>query len=152
LRERGTEAHNTVTVLEINSSEVWSSFRAARRANVRILEDQKRCIVAQHNGYKKIGTIHKRQWEFFDSRIEIIDNLIGKVVGGRLYLHIAPEHKPELKNGVVNINNIKIFFKNANAIEIVQTKLPNGYNQFLDNYTVKVLFIRKVETHIIFFD
>src|SRR4029077_5136808 len=32
LRQRGTAAHNTVVVDGVNSSQVWSSFRGARRA------------------------------------------------------------------------------------------------------------------------
>jgi hypothetical protein len=148
LQERGTAAHNTVTVLGGNSSEVWSSFRVARCANVEILEDQEDNIIAQHDGYKRIGAIHKRQWKFSDSEIEIIDSLTGKVVSGKFYLHIAPEHKPEVKNGAVIINNIQIAFQNAGLTEIVRTRLPNGYNQFNENYAVEVLFEKCLKTYI----
>jgi hypothetical protein len=150
LQERGTAAHNTVTVLGKNSSEIWSSFRVARRANVEILEDKENSIIAQHDGYKKIGAIHKRHWKFFDDRIEIVDYLIGKVVGGKSFLHIAPQHKPEIKDGVVNIGNTCISFENTGQIEIVQTKLPDGCNQFKENYTIEILFENYLKTHIIF--
>jgi hypothetical protein len=148
LQERETAVHNTVTVLEENSSEVWSSFRVARRANVEILEDQEDNIIALHDVYKRIGTIHKRQWKFSDNEIKIIDSLTGKVVSGKFYLHIAPEHKPEVKNGTVIINNIQITFQNAGVTEIVRTRLPNGYNQFNENYTIEVLFEECLETYI----
>jgi hypothetical protein len=146
LYERGTAAHNTVNVLGRNSSGIWLSFRVARRAAVKILEDQENYIVARHDGYKTFGTIHRRQWKFFDCGIEIIDNLTGKVVCGKFYLHIAPEYRPELKDRAININNIKICFKNADMIEIVQTKLPNGYNQFVENYAIEVSFEKCLET------
>jgi hypothetical protein len=148
LQERETAAHNTVTVLGKNSSEVWSSFRVARRANVEILEDQEDTIIAQHDGYKRLGTIHKRQWKFFDRRIEIIDSLAGKIINGKFYLHIAPEYKPEVKDGVVIINNIQIVFQNAGMTEVVKTRLPNGYNQFNENYTVEVSFEKSLKTYI----
>ena len=32
-KERGTAMHNTVAINNLNSSEVWSGFRVARRAN-----------------------------------------------------------------------------------------------------------------------
>jgi uncharacterized heparinase superfamily protein len=148
LQERGTAAHNTVVVSGGNSSEVWSSFRVARRANVEILEDKEDSIVAQHDGYKKIGVIHKRQWKFFDNKMEIVDYLVGKVVGGKFYLHIAPKCKPEMKDGVVNIGNTCVSFENNGRIEIVQTKLPNGYNQFKENYTIEISFEKCLKTYI----
>jgi hypothetical protein len=148
LQERGTAAHNTVTVLGGNSSEVWSSFRVARRANVEILEDQEDNIIARHDGYKRIGAIHKRQWKFFDNKIEIIDSLTGKVINGKFHLHITPELKPEMKNGVVIIGNIQITFQNVGMIEVVKTRLPNGYNQFNENHTVEVSFEKSLKTYI----
>jgi hypothetical protein len=148
LQERGTAAHNTVAVLGENSSEVWSSFRVARRANVEIIEDKEDSIVAQHDGYKKIGTIHKRQWKFFDNKIEIVDYLIGKVVSGKFYLHIAPKYKPEIKDEVVNVGSTCISFENIDQIEMVQTKLPNGYNRLKENYTIEISFEKYLKTYI----
>jgi hypothetical protein len=148
LYERGTAAHNTVTVLDKNSSEIWSSFRVAHRAEVEIFKDEENCIIAQHDGYKKIGAIHKRQWKFFDNKIEIVDSLMGKVNSGKFYLHIAPEYKPEIKDDVVIINSIQIVFQNVGKIDVVKTRLPNGYNQFNENYTIEVLFEKYLKTYI----
>jgi uncharacterized heparinase superfamily protein len=151
MRERGTAAHNTVTVLEKNSSEIWSSFRVARWANVTIIEDRSDSISAQHDGYKKIGTIHKRQWKFFDNRIEIIDSLTGKILKGIFYLHIDPRHKPELRDKVVNIGGIKISFENAGKVEIIQSKIPDGYNLYKDNHAIEIAFEGYLKTNIAFF-
>jgi hypothetical protein len=148
LQERGTAAHNTVAILGRNSSEIWSSFRVARRANVEILEDKEESIVAQHDGYEKMGTIHKRQWKFFDNKIEIVDSLIGKVISGKFYLHIATKYKPEMRDGIVNIGNTCISFENFGQIEIVETKLPNGYNQFKENSTIEISFEKCLKTYI----
>jgi hypothetical protein len=148
LRERGTAAHNTVTILGNNSSEVWSSFRVARRANVEILEDKEDSIIAHHDGYKRIGTIHKRQWKFFDNKIEIIDYLTGKVVEGKFYLHIAPQYRPAAEDRVISVNSTKIFFENAGRIEIIQAEVPNGYNQFIEGYIIEVSFEQYIRTYI----
>ena len=58
--QRQTRAHNTVVVDEKNSSEVWSTFRVADRAEV-ISRSAKVCsagrilLCASHDGYLKRG-------------------------------------------------------------------------------------------------
>src|SRR5690606_33111259 len=59
-RERSTQAHNTITVGDKDQSEVWHAFRVAKRAKVKILKDTLDELIAEHNGYKKTGVIHKR--------------------------------------------------------------------------------------------
>lgn len=79
LKERGTAAHNTVIVGEQNSSEVWSSFRVARRAypsDIKITETpSKICLSASHDGYKRLknGPIHKRTWTCTEQKFIIED-------------------------------------------------------------------------------
>jgi uncharacterized heparinase superfamily protein len=149
-RERGTAAHNTVTVLDRDSSEVWSSFRVARRANVRIIEDTTQSVIAEHDGYKKIGTIHKRQWIFSDRKIVITDFLTGKVLKGKAYLHIAPSYTPEKQSLSVKIGSILISFENTNNIMITQTQIPDGYNRFQSNYTIEIIFEKYLTTSLNF--
>lgn len=65
--ERGTSAHNTVTVNEQNSSEVWSGFRVGRRAVVDLLEDTSTQVAARHNGYNEtLAAAHSRTWHMLD--------------------------------------------------------------------------------------
>ncbi len=84
LRQRGTEAHNTVTVDNEDSSEVWSSFRVARRAKtskVRWQVNKESTVIsAEHDGYKRLkGTvIHHRSFELSESKLEIQDRLDGR--------------------------------------------------------------------------
>ena len=78
LKERGTEAHNTVTVSGKNSSEVWSSFRVAKRAKVEIISDHRNLVTAEHNGYRKVHVLHQRSWTFDEKEIRITDKLKGK--------------------------------------------------------------------------
>jgi hypothetical protein len=144
--ERGTAAHNTVTVLDRDSSEVWSSFRAARRAHVRIIEDTAQSVIAEHDGYKRIGTIHKRQWTFSDRKIVITDFLAGKVLEGKAYLHIAPSYTPEKRDLSVKIGSVVISFENTNNITITQTQIPDGYNLFQNNYTIEIIFEKYLTT------
>jgi hypothetical protein len=148
LYERGTAAHNTVTVLDRNSSEAWSSFRVARRARVKIIEDNVRSIVAQHDGFMSIGTVHQRRWDFEENKLEIIDFLLGKNTAGKVYLHIAPMYKPAQQDRSIRIENVSIVFDNANNIEIKKGKIPSGYNRFEENYTIVITFTKYLKTRI----
>ncbi|ANW24190.1 heparinase II/III family protein [Vibrio coralliilyticus] len=99
LRQRGTAAHNTVVVNQLNSSEVWSGFRVARRAEMKkrlvghIAPDQCVEFSAEHNGYKKVGVncIHKRIWKVSLHNIVITDTLKGEFKTAIAYLHLHPE-------------------------------------------------------------
>lgn len=99
LRQRGTSAHNTVLINGLNSSEVWSSFRVARRANIgnrvvgKMKDTKSVCFSAEHNGYIKLGIkcIHRRSWE-----VSLIDCVITDVIKGAFdsaiaYLHLHPD-------------------------------------------------------------
>ena len=57
--ERSTIAHNTVTIDDENSSEVWGGFRMGKRAYVEILEEHNGSIVAKYDG----GSSHKRTFQ-----------------------------------------------------------------------------------------
>ena len=58
--ERSTSAHSTVNIDNENSSEVWSSFRVARRARVynrkQSVTKDEICLSACHDGY--LSLIH----------------------------------------------------------------------------------------------
>lgn len=147
LKERGTAAHNTVTVNDTDSSEVWSSFRVARRANVTIIEDSKDRVIAQHEGYRKFKTIHTRKWEFFEEKIVITDVLTGKINKGKAHLWFTPQLIPQKNNNIINFNtNVEIIIENAEMIHVIPTKIPNGYNQFEENYKIEISFADTLKT------
>jgi uncharacterized heparinase superfamily protein len=83
LRQRGTSAHNTVTVDGQDSSEVWSSFRVARRARPgnAAVRDDNGClkVSASHDGYKRLKgrVIHYRDFELSSDSLSITDRLDG---------------------------------------------------------------------------
>lgn len=95
--ERGTLAHNTVTIDGEDSSEVWSSFRVARRARVteRRVEDSNGAVrvTGAHDGYRRLRgkPVHRRIWQFAADGIEIAEHFSGS---GRhrvdLWYHIHP--------------------------------------------------------------
>ena len=60
-----------------NSSEVWDGFRVAERAKVSILKEDQTEVVAEHNGYKKEGMIHYREFKILSNGFYIKDLLKG---------------------------------------------------------------------------
>ncbi|PHQ94063.1 MAG: heparinase [Pseudoalteromonas sp.] len=101
LRQRGTSAHNTVEINARNSSEVWSGFRVARRANIgnrivgKVTANNTVEFSAAHNGYKKQGIdcIHHRTWNVSLNSCEIIDSLQGQFDSALGHLHLHPNIK-----------------------------------------------------------
>jgi uncharacterized heparinase superfamily protein len=100
LRQRGTAAHNTVVVDGQDSSEVWSSFRVARRA--RPLE--MRCgrdgdslwVEAGHDGYRRLvgDVVHYRRWTLCPCRLVISDRLAGHFEAAMANWLLAPPAVP----------------------------------------------------------
>jgi hypothetical protein len=149
LKERGTATHNTVTILDKNSSEIWSSFRVARRARVKILNEDDNTVIAHHNGYRKLGTIHQREWNFTDTKIHITDSLQGKILEGKAHFWLSPQIKPIQHDNSIVTEIATIYFENASTVNLIQTQIPNGYNRCSENYKIEVRFFKQLKTRII---
>lgn len=134
--ERSTIAHNTVTVDEKNSSEVWGGFRVGRRASVKIgsveyREDSHsivKCIDASHNGFHKCCS---RRFEIADGSFAVEDMYDGQAVS---YIHLA--------NGA-DERHISIE-EGAERIDIRPWKYSTEYNQFHDGKVMEISFSGKL--------
>jgi hypothetical protein len=109
--QRSTNAHNTVEMNGLNQSEVWGSFRVARRARVTLISETKDQLCACHDGYGRLPgkPIHQRTWHFLENRLEIQDEIRGpfKEAVGRFHFH--PNIKPQVlkednSHGVIKIS------------------------------------------------
>lgn len=100
LRQRKTAAHNTVVVNNLDSSQVWSGFRVAKRAGILnrvvspVVENRVR-FSAAHNGFKKQGVncIHHRDWLADNGSVTVTDKLVGNYINAVGYLHLHPDIK-----------------------------------------------------------
>ena len=96
-RERATAAHNTVTIDDQDSSEVWHGFRVARRARPAGLQatesDGVIVVRCSHDGYARLSgrPIHAREWQLntreFRARDEVSGSGEHSVTG---HLHVQP--------------------------------------------------------------
>jgi uncharacterized heparinase superfamily protein len=79
--ERATAAHSTVEIDGQSSSQVWSSFRVARRARVRDVSCANAggilTIDAAHDGYRRLRgrPLHWRRWAFDDACVTVADSV-----------------------------------------------------------------------------
>jgi len=97
LRQRGTAAHNTVVVDGADSSEVWSSFRVARRARPFDVHwgrdsDGILWLRAAHDGYRRLPgrVIHFREWRLTPAGLSIVDRLQGRPRRAEARFHLHP--------------------------------------------------------------
>ncbi|MFV0266672.1 MAG: heparinase II/III-family protein, partial [Draconibacterium sp.] len=148
LKERGTAAHNTVTVNERNSSQVWSSFRVAQRAKVKVIKEEKNKVTATHDGFRSIGTSHQRSWLFKEQTIRVEDVLTGRQTNGTAYFHFSPALKPIRKNNEIWIDDTCIKFEGAETISLTKAQLPDGYNRSVDYCKLEIAFQNKLSTFI----
>ena len=85
-----------VVVDDENSSEVWSSFRVARRAYPHDFEIKKyTCgtnISCAHDGYNRLAgkPIHRRHWEFSECNLVVRDKIEGSFDTAFAYFHLHP--------------------------------------------------------------
>ena len=82
LRQRGSTAHNTLVINNRDSSEVWKSFRVARRAKVFDIEmnqsSEMLYLKASHDGYYYSHKIyHTRVWRMLKNKLLIEDQIDG---------------------------------------------------------------------------
>ncbi|GAB4342151.1 MAG: heparinase II/III family protein [Desulfobulbaceae bacterium] len=105
LRQRGTAAHNTVTINGEDSSEVWAGFRVARRATPKDVEvtasDGEIVVSASHNGYDRLPgrPRHMRNWVFGENSLRIRDEIRGPFQEAVARFHLHPDLKVESGEG-----------------------------------------------------
>jgi hypothetical protein len=119
LFERGTSAHNTVTVNGLNSSQVWASHRVGKRTEVKILEDISNKIVAEHTGYQSIGKTHRRTFLKNDNGIKIIDEIKGVSQNSQNTAHFYFDSSIEnirINEKTVNTEYVLISFKGSKIV------------------------------------
>lgn len=152
--ERSTSAHNTVVVDGKSQSQMWSVFRVAKRANVKIIKDEENIIEAFHDGYEKPVGKHLRSFCFLEDRIRIVDRLTKKSSAKtESVLHFHPSvglknisnESIEIESGVV------INFSSPNDIKIRKETyyLANGFNKRIESIRLVVNFKEVLNTQIL---
>lgn len=145
--ERSTSAHNTVSINGKNSSDVWSSFRVAKRATVSVLDENEHSIYAVHDGFNSIK--HYRKWNFERHEIEIVDRLNKNVDKAISYIHFHPnvEILSKSENRVVT-NYGEITLSGHKLIEFEEYGFAEEFNKISYATVLKVHFSKEIKTKI----
>lgn len=151
--ERSTRAHNTVSIVRFDSSEVWSAFRVARRARVTIHEDTLTRLVASHDGYRsRFGVVHTRSYDAESDSVVISDQLSGpgsKALSGTATFIVAPgqQIRPVTEAEYI-VGPVRISFTGAKGVRIETAEVARGFNRVASSSALRVRFQRHLETTI----
>ncbi len=107
--ERSTKMHNTVTILDSNSSDVWGAFRVGRRANVFDCKYTELSLSAWHDGFLPLGTKHSRSINVIEKGFFIEDIVKSSAIEIFSHLHFNPFVKLELGSDSILINDNILF-------------------------------------------
>ncbi len=115
-QQRSTSYHNTLEINDLNSSDVWASFRVGKRANTSNLftnvTNDRIEFSCSHNGYNSCFNkiIHQRGWVYKKNKIIIIDKIFGEIqkCKSRFYFHPSVKLKRDRKQIIAYINEKKI--------------------------------------------
>ncbi len=121
-RQRGSAAHNTVTIAEENSSEVWGGFRVGRRARPQkvIVEQRGSMLYAQasHDGYRHLPgrPIVTRSFELNDMRLVVTDVVAdGPLAEAHYHLH------PDIKISALTDNGALLELPEGQRFAVICT-------------------------------
>ncbi len=149
--ERSTVAHNSVVVDDENQSEVWSSFRVAKRAKIIKLEESDDYVSAIHDGYKKRGIMHKRSFYTLANNIIIDDEILLKNNQhyiAKAYFHLDNSINVRSDGEQIITDNAIFTFEGLKKFEIVDTTIAKGFNNTDTSKCIIVEFESKLKTRI----
>ncbi|WP_080054437.1 alginate lyase family protein [Spirosoma aerolatum] len=152
--ERSTVAHNTVTINDRNSSEVWASFRVGRRARVSLQVDSATELSARHDGYKIINVLHQRTWALAPDRILITDSLLNIHTQttieqrGVARFHFHPAIALQLAGDTIQADSIKINVKSDTkpTYRVSTFSSAEGFNRLSPGQCLEISFTGRLET------
>jgi uncharacterized heparinase superfamily protein len=119
--QRGTAAHNTISVDGVDSSEVWGSFRVARRAAPIDVRVEGNRVSAGHDGYRRLpgSPLHWREFELQHDQLVIRDRIVG--AGS----HLATLHFHALPGLEIERKEDRWIFT-ENRISVLSIRCPAG--------------------------
>jgi hypothetical protein len=134
-----------------NSSQIWGSHRVAHRAKVTILDETAHSLKASHNGYKRFGCTHTRQFVQETADVfTIIDTVVGGSAGieSYAYLHFASGEDFDVNRNIVIGKDYSIEYEGAVSIAVCSHDIASGFNRRTPSRSVKILFHNTLITKI----
>ncbi len=162
---RSTKAHNTVEIDGLNSAEIWSAFRVARRGYCKLNNYSETLdgisLTASHDGYKRCGVIksdHKRTLEISNSqkKITIIDTIEpdGERHTAVSRFHLGPSCTVKLTNEHECLIDDSIILTSTEPIKLVDCSVADYFGKMVKTKCIEASYIlsnyKQTTTTIIF--
>lgn len=145
--QRGTLAHNTLTVDGEDSSEVWAGFRVARRAHPFDLEVRKdgnwSWITCSHDGYRRLpgAPVHKRIWEAGPGLFRVRDRIQGRFTSVISRIHLHPDVKPTIDGSLLLPGGRCVRFAVTGGTWAIRPSVWHpGFGQSVSNACIEISF------------
>ncbi|WP_256096786.1 heparinase II/III family protein [Pseudoalteromonas luteoviolacea] len=149
VRQRQTAAHNTVTVLGCDSSQVWSGFRVAKRAYAKLEKSISSTdnvqLVASHNGYLQQSPNVKHTRELLCSPDSVIvSDMLSKQLPACFHLHLHPDvdviklSEKELK--ITKDDEVLCLISSAEPINIKDSTWHPEFGKSIANKKIEIEF------------
>lgn len=138
--ERGTEAHNTVTIGGRDSSEVWKSFRVGRRGKVLSVEETRNAITIIYKPYASPAIAHRRAFSWNDNCIVVADALEGvEAKNAAAFLHFHPEIKIQpMDQFTFQAGTLTVSIEGAEAVCLNTYAFAGGINQLFSAECLRI--------------
>lgn len=153
-KQRSTISHNTVSIDNTNSSEVWAGFRVANRAYPSIPKIENASdevsISCSHNGYRRLPgkCIHEREWVFEAKSLSIKDKISGSFKNATAQFYIHPDVEVSIKDSTKGIfsltllsgQRLDVTVKGADSTKLLASKWYPEFGLCIDNQCISLNF------------
>ncbi len=151
--ERSTQAHNTVVVNNLNSSDTWGGFRVGKRASVKIIEDNTTLVKAEHNGFESLGMKHQREFKISENTVVIGDEIVGIGTDNVAFFHVDNSFDVSvLGNKEVQLKSkediVSVVFEGSESIDVSDSSASKEFNKLYEISKIAVSFKQNLKTTI----
>lgn len=128
--ERSTQAHNTVQINNYEQSEIWASFRVARRTVPKVLEETNNRYKASLDFATAKGLTHQRLFSFAENGMIIKDEVNVKDTS-KAYLHFHPNVSASINGQEIVTNYGRIKVSNTCDVTLEKYQYAPTFNQLI---------------------
>lgn len=150
--ERGTSAHNTVQVGDLDQSEVWAGFRVARRATpTTVAQTGDASVRATLRGFPPRKVEHSREFAFWKNAVTIVDEVEGapKDLPCVARFHFHPDEEPRLDDPMsLRSKRASMRFQGARAVRVTDYHYAPEFNRLVPARVAEVEFSGRLVTEI----
>jgi len=138
--QRGSLAHNVMTINGKNSSDVWSRFRVGKRARILKLTEESDQLRLTYVGSP--GNSISRIFKWSENQVQVLDEIAGNPKGTMLSnLHFAADvYVEKLNERVYLANKVRIELGDVLNSELVDYELCTGFNKVIISKCLRMVW------------